>query len=89
MELEIDWSMEEVYRHFAEQITEQDWALDTESIGSVSASGTWTQSPEDNMNLVGTLKVVGLGADSFQLKLTVEGLGRLGGSSGMRVIRGN
>ena len=78
--------MEEIYRHFANQMVEQEWALDTESIGSVSGSGIWTQSPEDNMNLVGTFNVVSSGDNWFQLKLTIEGLG---GGSGLRVIRGN
>ena len=86
MELEIDWDMEEVYKHFAEQMAGQDWTLDTESIGSVSASGTWTQSPEDNMSLVGTINVVNAGEDRFQLKLSVEALG---GGSNFRVIRSN
>jgi hypothetical protein len=86
MELEIDWDMAEVYKHFAEQMAEQDWTLDTESIGSVSASGTWTQSPEENMSLVGTINVVNAGEDRFQLKLSVEALG---GGSNFRVIRSN
>lgn len=89
MQLEIDWNMEEVYRYFAEQMAEQEWALDTESTGSVSASGTWTQSPEANMNIMGTLNVVSLGENKFQLKLTIEVLGARGGNSGLRVIRSN
>lgn len=84
--LEIDWNMEEVYLYFAEQMQEQDWDLDTESIGSVSASGTWTQSPEDNMNLIGTLNVVNLGENRFQLKLSVEAPG---GNLGIRILRSN
>lgn len=90
MELEIDWSMEEVYRYFADQMAEQEWALDTESIGSVSASGTWTQSPEANTNIMSTFNVVSLGENRFQLKLNVEGLGGRAGDQGLGVIiRGN
>ena len=84
--LEINLDMEAVYTHFAEQMIGQEWNLDTESIGSVSASGTWTQSPEENMNLVGTLNVVNLEENRFQLKLSVEAPG---GNLGVRILRSN
>jgi len=87
VELEIDWSMEEVFSHFAQQMLEQEWAIDTDSIGSLSASGTWTRSPESDINLIANLNVLSLGDNRFQLRLSVEGLG--GGSSFNRVIRGN
>lgn len=89
VELEIDWSMDEVYSHFADQMLEQEWILDTESTGSLSASSIWTRSPEEGINLIGTLNVLSLGENRFQLKLTVEGLGGRGVNQGIGVILGN
>lgn len=86
IELEIAWDLEEIYSHFAKQMADLEWVLDAESVGSVSASGTWTQNPEAGMSIMGTLNVASLGEDRFQLKLTVEVLGGGGGSRGSGAI---
>ena len=67
-QLEIEWTTTEVYQHFADQIAEQEWLLDSESSGNFGANGTWTRSPETNMNLIGTLTVLKTGDSYFQLK---------------------
>jgi len=87
VELEIDWSMEEVFAHFAQQMVEQEWLLDADSVGSLSAAGTWARSPERGINLVANLNVLSLGDNRFQLRLSVEGLD--GNSGANRVLRGN
>ncbi len=70
-----DLGIEEVYRHFADQIQGQDWALDTEAIGARSATGTWTKSPEADLQLFGTLSIVNSGDEDYdlQFRLTAEG----------------
>lgn len=89
VELEINWSMDEVYSYFADQMSEQEWVLDSASTGSLSASSIWTRSPEEDMNLIGTLNVLSMGENRFQLKLTVESLGGHRGGQGIGVILRN
>lgn len=89
VELEINWSLDEVYDYFADQMSEQEWTLDSASSGSLSASGIWTRSPEGDMNLVGTLNVLSMEENRFQLRLSIENLGGRGGSQGGRVLRSN
>ena len=78
--LEIDWSLAEVYKHFADQIIGQEWELDTETIGNVSANGNWTRSPTQGMNLIGTLTVLEFSDSNFQLKFRIVSSGRSGGN---------
>ena len=68
----IDWEIEEIFRHFKEQIEGQDWLLDSENVGAVSATGSWTRGPEPGMDLIGTLIVIKSGADSFELKFQLN-----------------
>ena len=76
----IQWELEEVYEHFAEQIVELGWTLDAESLGSVTATGSWTRQSENGTNLVLRLDVVGSDEDRYDLTLSVEGPGgRRGG----------
>lgn len=83
--LKIDWTITEVFDHFADQITDQGWDLDTENIGNVSATGTWIRSPEPNMDLIGILTVLESGDSNYQLKFKLISGGRSGGSQ--QVIR--
>lgn len=82
----LEWELEEVYEHFAEQIVEQGWTLDAESMGSITAAGTWTQPSEDGSNLVVRLDVVRANEDRYDLTLRVEGPG---GRRGGGVFIGN
>lgn len=76
----LEWELEAVFEHFAEQILEQGWTLDIESIGSVTATGTWVQQTEDGENLVLRLDVVNSQEDRFDLTLRIEGPGGRRGS---------
>ena len=73
-----DQEIGEVYRYFADQIEDQGWELDSEVVGSRSANGTWTNSPESNLSLLGTLSVLDSGDSNFELqfRLTAEGFSR-------------
>jgi hypothetical protein len=68
----LDWDLEEVYEHFSDQMDEQGWTLDAESIGSVTATGTWTQPTTTGGSLVARLDVVNSRDDQFDLTLSVE-----------------
>jgi len=73
--LDIDWSIEEAFRHLAEQITEQSWVLDTESVGTSTATGIWTYSPEPGTELLGTLTVLQVSEETFELKFQLTSVG--------------
>ncbi|MEZ5489377.1 MAG: hypothetical protein R3F50_03550 [Gammaproteobacteria bacterium] len=74
-DLNVDWPIAEVYQHIADQITEQGWVLDTESVGDISANGDWTYSPEPDVELVGNFNVLQTGEGSYQLKFRLIRLG--------------
>ena len=73
--LSIDWEIEEVFNHFSDQISGQEWVVDSQNIGSSSATGSWTHSPEPGTDLIGTLTVLNLGEESFELKFQLTSLG--------------
>lgn len=74
-QLNIDWSLEEVYRHLADQILAQGWTLDNESIGGISANGDWTISPTADLHLAGNLNVLEIGESFYQLKFRLVAVG--------------
>ncbi len=76
-----DMTLEEVFTHFKSQIESQGWALDSENIGSATASGSWIKSPEPDLDLVGTLSVILAGEETYDLKFQLLGQGQRGGSS--------
>ena len=82
--LEIEMSIEELFEYFAVQMTEQGWELDTQNIGSVSATGNWMRSPEPNVDLVSTLTILDSGDSVYDLKLTVVSPG--GGRGGLGIF---
>lgn len=79
--LNIDWDIEEVFRHFSEQIGSQDWTLDSENIGTSTAAGSWTRSPETGTNLIGTLTVLKTDEETFDLKFQLISTGVSSNSS--------
>lgn len=85
--LKSDWDMDDVFSHFKDQIVEQGWIPDSENIGEASAIGTWTLSPEADLDLVGNLIVLKSGKESFELKFQLNPLGGAGSNSGFGVIR--
>jgi len=76
--LAIAWPLEEVFDHFASQLAEQDWAVDSRSVGSVSATGTWTRTVENDRTVIATLSIVRAGKARYQLRVGVEGPGGRG-----------
>ncbi len=74
-DLTIDWSIEEVFTHFSEQIDNQGWVVDTSNIGSTSATGIWTKSHPTEGDLVGTLSVLKVSDESFELKFLLSIVG--------------
>ena len=65
--LTIDWSVDEVFEHFATQIGEQGWQLDTSALGTQAAMGIWTRSV-DGLDLAGTLSIVNTGTDNWEMR---------------------
>ena len=65
--LNIEWSIDEVYSHFEDQINAQDWEIDSQNIGTTTAIGTWTLNPEPDLSLVGVLTVFKTAESSYKL----------------------
>lgn len=86
--LNIDWDIDEVFNHISEQLIEQQWVVDSQNIGTSSATGSWTRSPEPGTDLIGTLTVLHLGEESFELKFQLTSIGG-NNSSSFRAIRAN
>lgn len=86
--LNIDWDIEDVFSYFAEQIVDQEWVADSENIGTSSASGSWTRSPEPGLDLIGTLTILKSGDESFELKFQLISSGANNNSS-LRVFGTN
>lgn len=71
IEFEIAWSLEDIYRHFAEQIDAQEWQLDVESIGNRAAQGLWLLEVDDQQ-LLGTLRLVSQGEESYLATFSIS-----------------
>ena len=71
----VEWEIDEVFRHFKEQIEDQNWQLDSEVVGAASATGSWTHSPEPGLDLIGTLIVLRSSEGSFELKFQLNSIG--------------
>lgn len=80
-----DLSMDELFQHFAAQMTAQGWVLDTRNTGSVTATGNWTRSPATDLDLISTLTIIASGDSAYDLKLTVVNPG--GRNSGFGIFR--
>lgn len=85
--LSIDWGIEQVYLHFAEQMSAQGWELDTESTGDVTASGSWTRSPEADLVLVGLLTIVKVSESGYQMKFRLLSTGTVSPAADRRFFQ--
>ncbi|GJM13281.1 MAG: hypothetical protein DHS20C12_16840 [Pseudohongiella sp.] len=87
--LSSDLDIEELYEHFADQIVEQDWQVDSEVVGGRSATGIWTKSPSAEMELVGMLSVLEVAEGEYELQFRLRVEGDVGGqgSVGISVMR--
>lgn len=83
----LDWKLDELYDHFKTQIEGQGWALDSENLGSASATGSWTRSPDVDSNYIGTLIVLKTGDESFELKFQLNSIGGTSNNSAFGVYR--
>lgn len=80
-----DWTVEELKDHFAAQLEDQGWQLDSDWSGDVSAGGNWTLNPEDNLNFIGVLEVLERTEGIFELKFRLI---TRGANQGANIFRG-
>ena len=71
----IEWSMDELYQYFSEQLIAQGWEFDSDWSGSITSGGNWTHSPAENINLVGVLSIIKFAENNFQMKFRLLDLG--------------
>lgn len=85
-QIEIIWPIGKVYRHFSEQLLDQNWTLDTEFIEEVSAVGSWIKHDNEGQDVLGTLSVTVSNKNKFGLNFSIETPGR-GGDDRASIVR--
>lgn len=73
IDMSIDWDLPRLFRHFTDQIAQQNWQIDNETVGSISANAGWTREVDD-MKLLGSLRVVNTADSHYQLQFSVQNL---------------
>ncbi len=72
--LQINWQMDTVYRHFADQVEEQGWSAVGEVVEDPVSSGHWTRQLDPDTRIVGTLMVVESAPETFELRFQLQRL---------------
>lgn len=75
--LVIDWNIQQVFTHFADQVVGQGWTADSAVTGVQAASGSWTRTV-DGLDLIGLLTIVATAPDSWDLKFRLVNKGGTG-----------
>lgn len=65
-DVSVDWPPERLHEHFAAQLREQGWTVDSEGLGTFSASSGW-RGEEDDESLLGALQVLSSGDGQYQV----------------------
>lgn len=71
----VDMTAAEVNAHFAGQMEEQGWVLDSDWSGQITAGGNWSLRPEPDLSLIGILSVIERAEGVFDLKFRMVRLG--------------
>lgn len=69
----INWEMDALQAHFADQIVQQGWQLDSEVVGDITATSNWLREA-DGMQLLGALRLIKTGDNEFQLQFLIQNL---------------
>lgn len=70
--IRIDWSIEEVYAHFENQLLAQDWVIDSQTSGELTAVSGWTKSIEGDVELTGFLIISKIDDSDFNLSFSLS-----------------
>ncbi|MES2624743.1 MAG: hypothetical protein V4628_05665 [Pseudomonadota bacterium] len=62
------WNLGQVFRHFADQIADQGWKRDARVTGDAMASGSWTKTVDNDVDLVANLTVLITAEDTYDLR---------------------
>jgi len=73
MRIESTDSAASLARHLAQQLTEQGWRADAEWNGALSAGSTWTGKGTDGKSYWGTLELLGVGGNVYDLGFRISG----------------
>lgn len=60
-------------RHLARQLAEQGWRADAEWNGTLSTGSTWTRSATDGQRYWGTLEILGMGGNVYNIGFAMVG----------------
>jgi len=65
-DVSIEWEPGRLHEHFAGQLREQGWAVDSEASGTRSAISGWV-GEEEGQSLLGSLQILASGEDQYQV----------------------
>jgi hypothetical protein len=71
--MNLDWELDRVFRHFTDQIAEQGWQSDHQSVGNISAAASWIHEV-DQLKLFGMLRVIETADSQYRLKFSIQNL---------------
>jgi hypothetical protein len=71
IDMSIDWELGTLFRHLADQIGQQKWQTDNETVGSISANASWTREVDD-LKLLGSLRVVNTADSQYHLLFSIQ-----------------
>jgi hypothetical protein len=72
-QVDLDWELVPLLDHLAAQIDEQGWQRDHRAAGDVAGSVVWTREV-DELDLVGTLRVLRLDPEKFELVFSLQSM---------------
>lgn len=67
-----EWSIPEIYKHFADQINTQGWELISENSAGSKKVGEWASSPDIDLSLSGTFTVQEMSESKYNLLFRLE-----------------
>ena len=71
MRITLDWPVEQLQQHMAEQLLEQDWVQDSAAVGDISAISGWSLEAEDEQ-MFGTLQILKTPAAGYELRFSLQ-----------------
>lgn len=69
-----DMTVPQLYKHFADQIGAQGWAVDSEGTGQLTGSGNWIKIVEGDMYLHGSFTIVQNSPSTFAIRFRLTTL---------------
>ncbi|MEX2333240.1 MAG: hypothetical protein WD600_03220, partial [Pseudohongiella sp.] len=73
IDMAIDWDLDRVFRHFTDQIAQQDWQNDNDAVGNFSATASWVRNVDESQ-LFGSLRVIQTADTQYRLQFSIQSM---------------